>query len=69
MEDRLIGNDEIVKLGGFSRSHWFDVQNPRSLRYDRTVPARIYISPRIVRYWRREIVAWIESKRKVTNEY
>jgi prophage regulatory protein len=65
MNDYLICNDEVVKIGGFSRSHWFDVQNPRSPRFDPTVPAKIYISQRVVRYWRREIVLWLESKRKV----
>jgi len=65
MDDYLICNDEVVKIGGFSRSHWFDVQNPQSDRFDPTVPAKIYISRRVVRYWYSEIILWIESKRKV----
>jgi len=65
MSDYLIGNSEVLKIGDFGRSHWFDIQNPRSPRFDPTVPERIYISQRVVRYWHREILLWIESKRKV----
>lgn len=65
MDDYLICNNEIVKIGKFSRAYWFDVQNPRSPRFDPSVPAKIFISKRVVRYWHREIVLWMESKRKV----
>jgi prophage regulatory protein len=65
MDNYLIGTDKVVKIGGFSRSYWFDVQNPHSPRYDPTVPIKIRISPRVVRYWHSEVIDWIETKRKV----
>ncbi len=66
VEQYLVGAAQVAKIGGFCKSHWYDIQNPRSPRFDPTVPKKVRISPRVVRYWHAEVIEWIESKRKAT---
>lgn len=63
MTDFLIDTNAAISILKCSRSHWFDIHNSRSLRFDPTAPARIYVSKRIVRYWHGELLIWIEKKR------
>lgn len=62
--DVLISTKIVVEIADFSKSHWHDVQNPRSSRYDPTVPKKVMVSERMVRYWRKEVIAWLEKKRQ-----
>lgn len=59
-DDFLINSKAVQRLGGFSASHWYDIQNTRSPRFDPTAPKRVRISGRMVRYWHNEVLAWLK---------
>lgn len=61
--DVLVATKTIAEMGDFSESHWYDIQNPKSPRFDPSVPKKVRLSSRMVRYWRSEVLAWLESKR------
>ena len=57
MDDRLISLEECARLAGVGRTTCYQ----HRLRSDFPVP--VYVTATRKRYWRSEVVTWLESQR------
>lgn len=62
MDDYLVDTKVAIRIANISRSHWHDIHDEKSPRFDPTAPKKIKLSPRVARYWHSEVVAWIVGK-------
>lgn len=49
-----------------SKSALYDIQNPRSPRFDPTFPQRLRLGPRTVGWFEHEVDAWLLSRQSLT---
>ncbi|SIR14029.1 helix-turn-helix transcriptional regulator [Aeromonas hydrophila] len=54
-----------IKALGISSAKFFDMQNPKSPRFDPTFPKRIRLGANSVGYLENEIMEWLKSRQEV----
>ena len=64
-DDEYLSRDEARKFVRLSETHWDTIQNPESKYFDSTFPPAYRITKRLRLWSRRELVAWIQSRREV----
>lgn len=62
LRDALIKRQQLIMLTKLSNTAVFEKLNPKSQYYDPSFPARIYLSPRTVRWRLGEVLDWIASR-------
>jgi prophage regulatory protein len=60
---RLLRLAEVLELLSISKAYHFALLNENSRSFDPTYPKRINIGSRAVRYSKKEIIEWIDSKK------
>jgi prophage regulatory protein len=61
---RLLKLAEVLNLLSISKAYHFALLNENSRSFDPTYPKQISIGVRAVRYSQKEVINWINSKRK-----
>ncbi len=54
---------EVSAMTKLARSTLNDIQNPKSPRFDSTFPEKVKLSLRAVRYSRKDVINWLESRK------
>ncbi|WP_366118444.1 AlpA family phage regulatory protein [Acidovorax sp.] len=62
-KNRIIRQNLTPAFLGISKSAAFELQNPRSPRYDPQFPKKIALSIRARGFFEHELLAWLDSRR------
>lgn len=62
VDNKVIRLRELVQVVGLARSTLYDIQNPKSSRFDPTFPAKVRLSGRAVGWFWVEVQAWLKSR-------
>lgn len=54
---------ELIAVTGLARSTLFDIQNPKSPRYDATFPQKLKLGLRAVGYFLEDVLSWLKSRK------
>lgn len=63
---RIAKNSEVTRITGKSRASLYDIQNPKSPRFDPTFPKRIKTGLRSVGFFLDEVLTWLEGRKVAT---
>lgn len=63
-DSKVVRLRELVQLVGLARSTLYDIQNPKSKRFDPTFPSKVRLSSRAVGWIWIDVVAWLDAKRQ-----
>ena len=63
--NKVLRNNDPIETLGISKSKFFEMQNPKSPRFEPTFPKRIRIGANSVGYLEHEIMEWILSRQEV----
>lgn len=65
-DKKVVRLRQLVQLVGLARSTLYDIQNPKSSRYDPTFPKKVRLSSRAVGWLWPEVEAWLQAKQLTT---
>lgn len=65
-DQKVVRLRQLVQLVGLARSTLYDIQNPKSSRYDPTFPKKVRLSSRAVGWLWPEVEAWLQAKQLTT---
>ena len=63
-EKKVVRLHQLVQMVGLARSTLYDIQNPKSSRYDPTFPKKVRLSSRAIGWFWPEVEAWLHAKRQ-----
>lgn len=61
---RVIRLRQLVQLVGLARSTLYDIQNPKSPRFDPSFPTKVRLSGRAVGWFWLDVEAWLNARRQ-----
>lgn len=67
-DKKVVRLRQLVQLVGLARSTLYDIQNPKSSRYDPTFPKKVRIGVRAVGWFRHEVNEWLTTRQSVNNK-
>jgi prophage regulatory protein len=60
---KIIRLDELISMTGLARSTLYDIQNPKSPRFDPSFPKKIKLSLRAVGFFLEDVIAWLNNRK------
>jgi prophage regulatory protein len=63
---QIIRHTELLEMIKLSRSTVYDIQNPKSSRFDPSFPQRIRLGSRAVGWLKAEVEKWLDSRRTIS---
>lgn len=66
MQSKIIRQNLMPERLGISKAAAFELQNPRSPRYDPSFPKKIALGVRSRGFFEHELLAWLDSRRVST---
>ena len=61
--NKVLRQNDLVRITALSRSTLADIQNPSSPRFDDSFPKKIRLGLRAVGWFEEEIIGWLESRK------